>query len=51
MSDIENEESVVLRLHNLQEKVKKLEFVVGYLENTVLVLEKRIYQLEMNKHE
>ena len=44
MSDIENEESVVLRLHNLQEKVKKLEVRVGNLE-------KRIYELEENKHE
>jgi len=44
MSYIENEEAVPLRLHNLQEKFKKLEVRVGNLE-------KRIYQLEANKHE
>ena len=44
MSDIENEETVPLRLHNLQEKVRKLEVRVGNLE-------KRIYELEENKHE
>jgi len=46
MTDIENEESVSVRLHNLADAVAFLSFKVGELTAKVEILEREIKQLK-----